>query len=412
MRKSHKLAIFASLCSGLIASDGLAAGYSSSLTATSGLANSYAGSVTGSHDASDLFYNPAASSHFDKNQAIVSVSYLSLKIDPDNVKAASKSGSKFSGAEESNAGANLFVPAIYLSHALNDKTSLGFAVNSPFGLRTNYGNDWTGRYTLTDSQIKTINFNPSVSHKLTDDLAIGAGVSAQYYQATFSAAVPRGGNQYKAKGSDWGYGFNLGATYKINEDLRFGIGYRSKIDHHLQGTAQVLNNGTTTLSSGFTTSTATPESVTIGANYQFSKDLELVYDATWTRWSRVNNYKIGADNSALNNNVAFKMHDSYMNSVGANYKLNSDLLLRSGLAYEKDGVTNANRQPSVPNGSKYWTSIGLNYKISDGYSVDATYMHQFFRAATSNIVDASGNSFSAKYKNRVDVISLALKKEF
>ena len=412
MKKSRRIALLASILSSLVSSQALAAGYSSGLTSTSALANSYAGSVTASHDASDLFYNPATSAQFNKTQAIASISYLSLKIDPDQVKAK-RNGSAVSGAEENNAGSNLFIPALYLSHNLDSKTSLGFAINLPYGLRTTYGNDWQGRYAVTDSNITALNFNPSIAHKINDSLSIGAGVSAQRMDASLVAFDARTGGQYKAKGSDWGYGFNLGATYQVYEKLRLGIGYRSKIEHHLQGTAQLRSGSTTLASSGFTSSTATPESLTIGANYQVNDQLELVYDATWTRWSRVQSLNINADNRALSNGVPFKMHDSYMNSLGANYKLNSDLLLRSGLAYEKDAVNNNNRQPSLPNGSKYWVSAGLNYKIANGYSVDATYMHQFFRKATSNLSDSSGNNtFSAKYKNRVDVISVALKKEF
>lgn len=415
MKKAKKIAVLASILSVVSGSQGFAAGYSSSLYSTSGLANSYAGSATANHDASDLFFNPAASANFDKGQAIISASYLNLKIDPDATSARSKNTTgSVQGSDMSDAGKDAVVPAIYFSTPINDKTSFGFALTSPFGLATSYKDGWVGRYRALDSQITTINFNPSLSYKICDKLSIGGGLQAQYYSAKLTAASDLGTQDgfYKASGSDWGYGYNLGATYSFNEKTKVGLGYRSKIEHDLKGTVQLSNAGSYNGTSDFGAKMITPESLTFGITQKIDEKLDLSYDATWTRWSRLKYATISAVNSSLNSTTNYSWNDSFIHSVGANYKISEQTLLRSGLAYEKDAVNNRNRTASVPNGNKYWASIGFNRKLSNGFSVDWAYMHQFFQKSTSNFNDGQGNTFSTKYKNSVDVISVALKKEF
>jgi len=414
MRINHKL--FISALAFLLASNSqsFASGYSTDSTSTSGLGNAYAGSVTGVHDVSDMFFNPSVTAGIEKNEFIASMTYIKLDIDSDGSAGNFSGGGSVSGGDSRNAGSNNFIPAFYLATPINDKATFNLAVTSPFGLSTKYDSTWAGRYRAVESSISNVNFNPSVSYKLSDKLSVGAGVVAGYYQATLTKAVFTGGNDATGKlsGSDWGYGYNLGANYKFNDQLKVGIGYRSKIDYNLSGTTKVADLG---LYSDFNAKTATPESLTIGAAYKITPKVELAYDTTWTRWSRLKSLVVTAhQNSALNDTTTFNWHDSFLHSVGANFTINDKTLIRTGLAYEKDAVTDANRGPRVPGGDRVWTTLGFNQKVGNGWEVDGAYSHQFYRAAKMNISDSSTTvpSLSAKYKTSVDVFSIALKKEF
>jgi long-chain fatty acid transport protein len=401
-------------------SQSFAAGYSTALYSTSGLANSYAGSAAGIHDISDMFFNPATISDFKEKQFIASVSYLKLKIDADNANGKFSNGFPNSGSDTHDAGGNAFIPAFYLSAPINDSTTFGLSVTSPFGLSTKYNKDWVGRYRAIESSITTSNINPSLSYKFNDQLSVGAGLQAQYYQATFTKAVVNIGDPYnassdflgKASGSGWGYGYNLGANYKVSDRLKFGIGYRSKIDYKLTGKTQVAGYN---FYSNFNAKTSTPESLTAGTAFKLNDAVELAYDVTWTRWSRLKSLSINAfQDSNLSGTTTFNWHDSFLHSVGANFKANDKWLVRTGVAYEKDAVTASSREPMVPSGDRVWTSVGFNYKVSQTLSLDATYLHQFYRVAKVNLTDSttSVNAINANYKTKVDVISLAVKKEF
>lgn len=392
-----------------------ASGYSTNLTSTSGLANSYAGSVTGIHDASDVFFNPSVTTNLSKNQMIASVNYMKLKMDNSGSSGKFSNGAAASGGDSGDIGANIFVPAFYLSSPINDRASLNFAVTSPFGLPTKYDNDWVGRYNATESSIKTVNLNPSVAYKISEQFSIGAGLVAQYYKSTFTKEIYTGGSDdatSRVSGSDWGYGYNLGANYKLNDQLKLGIGYRSKIDYKLSGKSSVQDLG---LYSNFIAKTSTPESLTAGFAYKPVQDIELAYDVTWTKWSRLKRLSVNAyQNSNLSGVEQFNWHDSLLHSVGANFTVSDKTIIRTGMAYEKSAITNANREPRIPGSDAIWTTVGFNQKIGNGWSFDGTYLHQFYRVSKVNINNSSATttSLSAKYKTSVDVISVALKKDF
>ena len=414
MKLNHKLFISAFAILAATTSQSFASGYSTDSTSASGLGNAYAGSVTGVHDVSDMFFNPSVTAGLDKNQFIAAMTYIKLNIDSDGAAGKFSGGNSVSGGDSRNAGSNNFIPAFYLATPINDKTTFNLSVTSPFGLSTKYDSTWAGRYQAVESSISTVNFNPSLSYKLTDKLSVGAGVVAQYYQATLTKAVFTGGNDATGKlsGSDWGYGYNLGASYKFNDQLKVGVGYRSKIDYNLSGTTKVADLG---MYSDFNAKTATPESLTAGVAYKLNQTVELAYDTTWTRWSRLKSLVVNANQNAnLNDTTTFNWHDSFLHSIGANFTVNDKTLIRVGTAYEKDAVTDANRGPRVPGGDRIWTTLGFNQKLGNGWAVDGAYSHQFYRTANMNISNSSTTvpSISTKYKTNVDVFSIALKKDF
>ncbi len=416
-----KLVIYSLALLTSISSNANAGGYSTYLYSTSGLGNAYSGSTTGSHDVSDVFFNPAVTAGKDKSEVITSLSYLRLAIDPDNISSNFKhpvfGTIKRDDAESRNVGTQKLVPALYFSSPINDKMAFNLAITSPFGLETRYKKNSPGRFRALNSSISTLNLNPSLAYKLTDDLSFGAGVMAQYYTAdltneVFTGLASPATGLATVDGSDWGYGYNFGFKYDISKDLKVGLGYRSKIDYKLKGNLDVGDN---LVVSKFKAKTTTPESMSLGVAYNVNPELQIVADSTWTRWSRLKKLDIIAQNALLSNTTQFNWNDSYLNSVGANYALNKNNLLRTGLAYEKEAINNRNREQRVPSSDKYWISAGLNHKLGDGFEVDLAYVHQIYRTAKINMTDygtKGEGTVTGKYKTSVDVVSVALKKQF
>ena len=414
-----KATIYSLALMALMSSNAKAGGYSTSLYSTSGLGNAYSGSATGSHDVSDIFFNPAVTAGKDKSEIVASFSYLRLAIDPDNMSSNFKhpvfGTLKRDGAESRNVGTQKLIPALYFSSPINDKTAFNLAITSPFGLETKYNKNWPGRFRALNSSIATLNINPSVAYKISDDLSFGAGVMAQYYKANLTnqafsplSTVGLG----TVDGSDWGYGYNFGFKYDVSKDLKVGLGYRSKIDYKLKGTVNFEDN---VLASRFKAKTTTPESLSLGVAYNVNPELQIVADSTWTRWSRLKKLDILAQNSLLSNSTQFNWNDSIMNSIGANYALDKNNLLRTGLAYEKEAMNDRNREPRVPSADKYWIATGLNHKFGDGLEIDLAYVHQIYKTSKINMTDyglKGEGTVVGKFKTSVDVISLALKKQF
>jgi long-chain fatty acid transport protein len=66
---------------------------------------------------------------------------------------------------------------------------LGFGVSAPFGLATEYDQDgWAGQAQAIKSEIKTINFNPSVAYRVNDKVSLGFGVNYQTIDGELTSA--------------------------------------------------------------------------------------------------------------------------------------------------------------------------------------------------------------------------------
>lgn len=408
------------------------AGFSTDLQSTSGLANSYAGSVTGVHDISDSFVNPAVISSIRTTNIDVSASYLRL-----NIKSSNQSGTHgdtttpINGGGAKDAGKNAVVPAFYFATPINDKLKAGLNFTVPYGLATKYDADWGGRYQAVESELTAYNINPFAAYQLTDQLSLGAGFQAQYLTAHMSSVADvgaMGGSpgaadyMYNFKGNGWGYGYTLGAKYKLNDQLQFGFGYRSRITHTLNGTASLTQEGAASVpgaadSSSASTKIVTPETFVAGVAYQATPEVQLAFDSTWMRYSSVKSLTVQAtsSNANLSGTSDFNWRDSWKNALGVNYKLNSQWILRGGLAYEKDAVNNNNRSPRVPTGNRTWLSAGTSFDLNKNLRIDFAYLHQFHKTTQSEITDRtavnSSTTFNASYKTNVDVVSLGLRYE-
>lgn len=113
-----------------------------------------------------------------------------------------------------DAGDLASAPNFYFKTDISPSIKTGVGINAPFGLKTDYGDKWMGRFQADKSEVKTININPAIAFKVNNQLALGFGVSAMWTEATLTRQVNQvmaDESDVKIKGDDWGYGFNLGA---------------------------------------------------------------------------------------------------------------------------------------------------------------------------------------------------------
>lgn len=131
----------------------------------------------------------------------------------------------------------------------------------PFGLITDYDRDWVGRHHALRSIVRTMDLNPGLSFRSNDHVSVGAGMSAQYASVSLSRAVFTGtGNDALAKvsGTDWSYGDNLGLLLELNERVRAGVGFRSKVKQTPRRRPRSPKRCTPTSSPRCSTSSASP----------------------------------------------------------------------------------------------------------------------------------------------------------
>ena len=137
------------------------------------------------------------------------------------------------------------VPAGYAAYRLNDRIVLGVGINVPFGLATEYDGDSILNQTgvAGKSEVFSLNVNPAVSVEVTDWLALAVGAQIQYFDArlTGQALGPLGVS--RLEGDDVGFGFTAGIKVIPLPGTEIGLGYRSFIDHELDGTLETPSAG-------------------------------------------------------------------------------------------------------------------------------------------------------------------------
>jgi long-chain fatty acid transport protein len=400
----------------LIVNNGHAASVSSEAYSVSGLGNAYAGSVTGTHDNTDMFFNPAVLSQFGKSQltlgAINSNPHITASFQNTTVNGIAQKGNSNASPGESRV-----LPNFSFSTPINAQWAVGLNVTSPFNVQSHYDTDSLARYHGLDTNLRSTNINPMVAYKINDQTSIGFGLQYEKLNADLSRNIAPSGVFGDYTGSSTDYGFNIGLLSQITPELKLGVAYRSEIRHVLDGqVALQIPNGASLPSYQGKVNFTMPAMVTLGAAYQASDRVQLMTDVRWTQWSSISQFLIQRVNpppGSIDIAVLLPFRNSLLTSFGMNYKYNGQWLFRSGIAYEKDAVTDDYRNPRFPVGNRSWLSLGTQYKVTANTRIDLGYTHQFMQNTVSNIPESSATAgLNASYKQSVDLVGIALNVEW
>lgn len=400
-----------------------AAGYSLIEQSGTGLGNAYAGMSARSDDASLQFYNPASLSFLKPGSQISlggSLILPAVNFDRGAALNTTFGNSAIQGNDGGDAGKFAAVPNFYYAADLNDHVKYGVGVSVPFGLGTEYSNGWLGRYHALKSELMTLNINPAISWKANDQFAVGGGISLQYAAATLTNAIDSSGiclgtapvgtcnalglgqpgnvatdSHVKLKGDDFSWGYNFGFVYKPSPQTIVGASYRSMIKHTLAGDAifrrsaglnTLLVGSTQLTNTGLKADLALPEIASLSIAHEMNDRLELLGDITWTNWSRFKELRIRFDNPVQADGVTTtQWKDSWRFSAGANYRVNQQLKLRAGVAYDQSPVPDAeHRTPRIPDQDRIWVALGASWHLSEKQTVEIGYAHISIKDAKTN----------------------------
>lgn len=387
-----------------------AAGFSVREQSAEGQGASFAGIAAGGADLSSLFFNPATITLHDGRQFEVDASLIipySRARDGSLTAEGTTLPPGVSG-HSGNIGELALVPATYGSVRINEKLFVGISVNAPFGLTTEAHSGWVGAPHAVKSQVVTYNASPTIGLKLSDELSVAAGVQISYMDAEITSAFPDG-TDIRVKGDDWGVGFTAGLMWSPTETTRIGLGFRSMIEHSLDGTARIEGGGGTLSSGSAVAPVDLPETVTFGLRQQLSERFTLLAGVEWANWSRFETLTVTSPEGLgpIGGESVTPEHwkDSWFFSLGGEYQWTEDLAVRAGVAYEKSGVPTSTRTPRVPDNDRYWVSVGASYRFSDWLAVSAGYSHLFIEDGEVALEEPT--PLYANFKQHTDIVSLS-----
>jgi len=405
------------------------AGFALMEHSASGIGRSYAGSAAGADLESSIYYNPAGIAAADSTSVEVGSHLLMTSMDFDGgSQYPALGGAPLAGGDGGQAGDSAVLPNIYLVTSISDNIAVGLGIFIPFGLATDYNEGWSGRYHALESSFKTLNINPTVAWQVNEKLSVGAGVSAQYAEATLSSAIDFGtitdvapgmlDGKGTMQGDDWEYGFNAGVIYAFTPECKMGLSYRSAIKHKLEGDATfevpapvagIQAMGIFVNTKG-TAEIELPASASLGGTKKIGENFALMFGITWTEWSSFDELRIEYDSFQPDSVTDESWNDTWLFSLGGEYYANEDWTLRLGTAFDESPIPDVeHRTPRIPGSDRIWLTAGLGYKVSDNIVLDFGYAHVFFDDSEINTINATGDNLAGDYTGSADVFSCQLK---
>lgn len=368
-------------------------------------ATSMAGAfVAQANDVTAIFYNPAGITSLQGTHVGLGTTIIMpqanftgpTSVDPNLFTAAKN---------------EVFTPvSFYSSFQMNDQLSFGFGFFTPFGLGSDWGNDWAGRYLATKTSVQTFFLNPVVAYKVMDHLSLAVGFEYAMGSVTMEKAIDFPVNHSdvysKLKANGNGMGFNLGLQYKPTDQLSLGIAYRSNVTLDFKDGDATFKLPVSETDPMYPVMRATfpntkgssklklPTFLSVGVAYNLTDQLTAEFDYFQIGWSSYDKLTVKFKDP-VGGKTETVSEKGYENSasyrLGMEYRMDDHLSFRAGFMRDNHAVPDNRVEPSLPEGDRNIYNIGLGYKTG-AFNVDLVYMllTQQDRDITNQVDDFNG----------------------
>lgn len=363
-----------------------AAGFYIQEQSVRGLGYAFAGSSTILDDASTVYFNPAGMTNLSGPQVNAGAHVIAASADLENTGSVIPFGGA-TGDDGGNPYDPAPIPNFYaVTPTWDDRVWVGIGVSAPFGLANDYGNTWFGRFDSTQTELTTINIQPSVAFKPEPWLSIGAGLDIQYADANLESITNVGTGEAVStlEGDDWSLGYNVGVQIRPLDGTVIGAHYRSGIDHTLRGSISLDGAGAADFDEGGQADLNLPEIATIGVAHEVTDDLRVMAQGTWFGWNSFESIAAIRDSGIPVAPVIQNYQTTWAFAAGVEYDVNQDWTVRAGYQFDATPTTDQFRTSRTPDGDRNWATAGVTYKINDKIDLD-------FAAAYINISDETIN---------------------
>lgn len=395
-----------------------AAGFMLTEQSAGALGRAYAGVGVDGTDLSGVYYNPATMTLHPGTQ--IQAGFVAVGLDLAFEGTGPNSDVSENGQYNTQA-----IPHGYISHQISDSMWVGLAMTVPFGMGTEYDDDWRFANRGISAEVLTFDFNPNVAWKVSDKLSLGAGMSIQYASADLKmrkdVVKDLASIDSEVDADSWAWGFNVGLMWTPLENLRFGLSYRSKINHNADGDVE-LDNGKLAgnnaedfvnhpiygdyaklLLSQYgsydaTATISTPAWVMATAAWDVNELLSLYATFRWTDWSSFDELVIDSD--AGSTAVTNKWQDAYLFSVGADLRFTNWWTFRAGIGYESSPIDDPSFRTSIiPDADRWWFALGSSFQATDNMQIDVSAAWLHGTGERDLYTEQGGNVKAGRFEN-------------
>ena len=269
---------------------------------------------------------------------------------------------------------NILVPGMhFVSKAMGD-FRWGMNVNVPGGLTKRWDTPFQKAF-AEEFTLKIVELNPSFSYKLSENFAVGGGVSLIYSEGVVkndttdaNAIDPRFPLMVvNMKGDTVEFGYNLAMTYRPTEDIALAATYRSNVDLNEEGTATI--NGTPYNAS---VSVPLPAALNLAVSKTWNDTftLELNYERVF--WSKYKNLEFKGTPLPVSPK---NWEDSNVYRIGATIAVNEKLTAMFGFAIDETPIPLETLGFELADSDAKVFSMGFRYQQTENLSWGAAFLY-------------------------------------
>lgn len=384
------------------------------------LSRGFAVAAGGCMDASLIFWNPAGTVKLDGFSMLAGAASITLA----GAYTRDTTRKRYE-AEIPTA----IVPHIFVNKQvtiMGRKLSLGGGLYVPYGLTSQWGDDFPGRFLSKKAALQTVYVQPNIAYQINDKWSIGGGPiyvnsKVELIQSIDLSTLPAAGTttfgqlgfakgteigQLHVEGGGHTFGGHFGVMGKLNEHWTVGARYLSKARVKYRGadavftqtnTGLIVPVGITGIPAGtpvdvliapqFTatgnfapgqkasTEVTHPDQAQIGFNYTGFKDWNIEADYQWTGFKKFINLPVGFTNPVLNRTLIEDYNNSSSFRLGADRSFSNQARLRLGVAGVTSAASEATVTPLLPEQQRAYYTLGGAYPLMNRLTVDGAYAY-------------------------------------
>ncbi|MGX1691874.1 OmpP1/FadL family transporter [Brevundimonas naejangsanensis] len=279
------------------------------------------------------------------------------------------------------------VPNFAFATPIGDRFALGVSVAAPYNFTTKYEQGSFARYDALTSELRSGDASLTLAYQVNDWLDVGAGLNAQYVKAKLTSAMPSVSpllpdGSSSLEGDGWDFGWNVGAqVHKGPWD--FGLSYRSKIEHELDGDVAIALTGPLAPNSVTTSGTAsfnTPWFASASVRYAVNDKLTLNAQVNRIGWSEFQAITVEYPNGGDVIHQNYK--DVTTGAIGLDYAISDKTTLRAGVGYDPTPTRDSLRTARIPDADRWLFSVGGSTEVTEGVTFDAGLTYIAFSDST------------------------------
>ena len=337
------------------------------------LGTASAGRAAMAADASTVASNPAGMTLLDRTQLMGALGAL---LPSSNFDLAPQTTT--SGGGGGNAGVFTPLGSFFYVYKLSERLRVGMGAYSDYGLSTDPGKQWAGRYYYTAVSLVSSKANPSLAYEVNKWLSVGVGFSFGVARLGLQSKIntlrpknPDGG--YSLESWDEAFGGNVGILLRPIDKLRVGLTYKSPEDYkfgfrpHVTGTGPVVTAIRRRIG-GVKVNVPLPEpqQVMASALYQITPEFSLMGNVGWQNWLTWSEFPVGVSSANIQKNPIANLHfsDTCQIAVGQQYRIVEKWQWSAGFAYDSAPVSKANRMALLPIDRQLRYGTGIQYEIN------------------------------------------------